>query len=173
MVPTNQTWRLTWSSPYEPYDITPAYDVHVSKGDVTVGDSNSFLVSQTDETGGIGFLANSGPIVLWLSGGAHFYLANDFIRVHMRAYQIRSMDLKMVTECSAEEGARICFERLRGMGRRAVVDFLGKPVDRHEQEEYLYYPQRRDGSMWRLVVSFDERKRVCEIFGAEFLPKKR
>ena len=112
-VPTNQTWRLTWSSPYKPYEITPAYDVRVSKGDVTVGDTNSFLVTKTDEAGEIGFLANSGPIVLWLSGGAHFYLANDLIRVHVFAYQIKSMGLKMVTQCSAEEGARICFQRLR------------------------------------------------------------
>jgi len=59
------------------------------------------------------------------------------------------------------------------MGRRAVVEFLGKPDRRHEQEEYLYYPQRRDGSVWILIVTFDERNRVCEIFGDEFLPKKR
>jgi hypothetical protein len=78
--------------------------------------------------------------------------------------------LKAITECNAEEGARICLTKLKGKDRKAVVDFLGEPHRTHEQEEYLYYPERSDGSTWLLLVSFDEKNRVCSIGSDELGP---
>ena len=37
VVPAGETWRLSWSSPYLPGDICPAYDVRLFSGSVRVG----------------------------------------------------------------------------------------------------------------------------------------
>jgi hypothetical protein len=86
VVPTNQLWRLSWSSPYKPFEITPVYDVRVGKGDVWIGDGSPLIVTNPDENGEIGFSTTSGPVVLWVSESAHFYLANEFIHVQARIY---------------------------------------------------------------------------------------
>ena len=78
--------------------------------------------------------------------------------------------LQSVAEGSAEEGAKLCLAKLKGKDRKAVVAFLGKPHQHHEQEEYLYYPERSDGSMWVLLILFDEKSHVCSIFGDEANP---
>jgi hypothetical protein len=80
--------------------------------------------------------------------------------------------LKSITECRAADGANICLQKLKGKDHKSVVEFLGKPQRTHEKEEYLYYPERSDESMWLLLVSFDEHNRVCNVFSNELLPPK-
>jgi len=86
------------------------------------------------------------------------------------AVDAKGKGLRSVTECRAEEGAEICFTKLKGKDRKAVVDLLGQPHQTHEQEEYLYYLERSDGSWWLLLISFDEKNRVCRIVSDEEVP---
>jgi hypothetical protein len=78
-----------------------------------------------------------------------------------------TLGLKSITECRAADGARICLQKLKGSNHQAVRKFLGRPDRIHDTEEYLYYPERADGSIWLLLVSFAANNRVCAVMGKE------
>jgi hypothetical protein len=79
--------------------------------------------------------------------------------------------LQAATELTAAKGSKLCLTELNGADHKTVTNLLGRPQRTHEKEEYLYYPRRKNGSTWLLLVSFDEYDQVCNVFGDELLPK--
>jgi hypothetical protein len=83
---------------------------------------------------------------------------------------LRTEGLRAVAELNAGQGAKLLFKKLKGCNRMVLIAYLGKPDQRHDHKEYLYYPERADGSFWLALVSFDEKNRVSKIVGEDILP---
>jgi hypothetical protein len=81
--------------------------------------------------------------------------------------------MKSLVEHTAAEGVSICKRALMGKSHDAVRAFLGTSDLDHGEEEYVYHPVRKDGSMWILLVEFAD-DRVADVFGEELMeaPKK-
>ena len=89
-VPEDEQWRLTWESPYEPGDISPAYDVRVLGNCYTSSGASTLINAHDDNPGKNGMLninATNEPAEIWVPSGTEFYIANDFVKVRVEAYK--------------------------------------------------------------------------------------
>ena len=90
MVPEGEIWKLTWESPYQSGEITPAYDVRVLGQAYTSRDRGTAL-SAYSSGAGCGLLdvgAGKQPAVIWVGENTEFYIANCLIKVNIEAYRL-------------------------------------------------------------------------------------
>jgi hypothetical protein len=77
--------------------------------------------------------------------------------------------MNALVELPSREALAICRLALVGKTHAAVRAFLGDSDLNHGDDEYTYHPERRDGSMWILIVEF-QGDNVDEIFAEELSP---
>lgn len=96
VVPAGEKWRLSWSSPYEPGDISPGYDVRVLSGSVCLGERGEIQTMAFDPLPGkespIDLAATRGQAIVWLESGTEFCVANEFLRIEVRTYESTDRD---------------------------------------------------------------------------------
>lgn len=87
VVPICEAWRLSWSSPYLPGDICPAYDVRIFSGSARVGKYGEVEAQTVDvaaeNLGMLDFAATNGSAVVWLKSGTKFSIANERLQIEV------------------------------------------------------------------------------------------
>jgi hypothetical protein len=91
-VPSGRWWRICWSSPYEPMEVHPSYDIRVSSGVAYIGDEFdrrtyvSAFARYGSPQGPLDISASSTEenICVWLPAGAIFNAANSLVVGHIQ-----------------------------------------------------------------------------------------
>ena len=87
-VPKGEIWKLSWKSPYKPFEVGPAYDVRVRGKGAFFGPDQKGQISQASHTDSAVFDVNAGkqPAEILLSPNTGFAIANDRIQVTVTVY---------------------------------------------------------------------------------------
>ena len=89
-VPEDEIWKLTWKSPYQAGEISPAYDVRVLGRCFTTRERGTQIGAHNFKSGGYGMVnihATNTGAEIWIPSGTEFYLANDRIKVNIEVYK--------------------------------------------------------------------------------------
>lgn len=90
VVPADETWRLSWVTPYSIGEVTPAYDVRIWDGAPHFGDdraiqAEAYAITRATATP-LDLRAGRRPAVAWLDGGTRFATANELLQIEVRVY---------------------------------------------------------------------------------------
>ena len=98
VVPAEESWRLCWSSPYQPGDCCPGYDVRVTEGLARLGANGEIQASAYDHNPGknglLDLSATKGEAVVWLGPDTRFSLANDLLQIEVTAFSPTTQERK-------------------------------------------------------------------------------
>lgn len=90
VVPTGETWRLRWRSPYHAGDICPTYDVRVIEGHARIGTRGEAQVQPYANFGEkpnpLDICATSKEVTVWLDSGVRFATANNRLRIEVSVF---------------------------------------------------------------------------------------
>jgi hypothetical protein len=75
--------------------------------------------------------------------------------------------MKALVELPAKDALSVCRHDLLGKDHAAVSAYLGTSDLNHGDGEYVYHPVRADGSMWILLVEFDDTGVAFDIYADE------
>jgi hypothetical protein len=97
-VPSDRWWRLCWSSPYESFEVHPAYDIRVSSGVAYIGDNfdrRTYVSAFTrygSPQGPLDIAASSTEenICIWLPAGTIFKAANSLVAERIQVSERRT-----------------------------------------------------------------------------------
>jgi hypothetical protein len=94
VVPANETWRISWTTPYAVGEVTPAYDVRILEGAPWLGDNREIqaetYVITTEKRPLLDLRAGRGRAVVRLEGGTRFATANDLLQIEVRVYSAQN-----------------------------------------------------------------------------------
>ena len=86
-VPEGELWHLRFTNTYEPYAITPAYDVRVSAGGCYPTADLKTQINGFEGPLDLNWRQVAGkPAEVWLTPGATFYTANDMVQAQVAVY---------------------------------------------------------------------------------------
>ena len=87
-VPQGQIWKLSWESPYEPGELTPAYDVRVQGEGPLHGPVQKGQIEQKEYSDGVALnvMAGKEPAEIYLRPGVKFAIANGSVKVTVTVY---------------------------------------------------------------------------------------